>query len=113
VTDRDFDGGNAEDAASPTFWPPRRTFYLGLAVACVLAATVAAAQVSEGFLLLGALVAAVVADGFDPFSATWLGWSRRIDGRRVLVFVFVFVGALVALALFAFVIADKIYLGGS
>ena len=113
MTDHDFDRGNAENAESPTFWPPRRTFYLGLAVACVLAATVAAAQLSEGFLLLGALVAAVVTDAFDPFSSTWLGWSRPIDGRRALVFLFVFVGALFSLALFAFVIENKIYLGGS
>jgi hypothetical protein len=95
------------------FWPPRRIFYPGLLVACILAATVAAAQANQAFLTLGAVIVATIADAFDLSSSTWLGWGRAVDARRVTFFIATFVLALVTLALFAYVIENKIYLGGS
>jgi hypothetical protein len=82
-------------------------------VICALALTIAAAQANEAFLIVGALIVATTADGFELLSGTWIGWRRPVDGRRLIVLAASFVLAIVVLAGIAFAIEDKIYLSGT
>jgi hypothetical protein len=100
-------------ARSSAVWPSRRTFYTGLAVVCAVALTVAAAQANQAFLILGAVIVAAVADGFELRSGTWLGWRRPVDGSRLIILAAAFVGAMVVLAGIAYAIEDKVYLSGT
>jgi hypothetical protein len=82
-------------------------------VICALALTIAAAQANEAFLIVGALIVATTADGFELLSGTWIGWRRPVDARRLIVLAASFVLAIVVLAGIAFAIEDKIYLSGT
>jgi hypothetical protein len=98
---------------SHAVWPARRTFYVGLAVVCAVALTIAAAQADEAFLILGALIVAITADGFELLSGTWIGWRRPVHGRRLITFTASFALALLVLAGIAYAIESKIYLAGT
>jgi len=45
-------------------------------------------------LIAGALAVAAIADGLEPWDTEWLGWRRRVDRTRVLMFLGWFVVAL-------------------
>jgi len=64
-------------------------------------------------LILGALIVATTLDGCELLSGTWVGWSRPVDGRRLIVVAASFVCAIVVLAGVAFAIEDSIYLSGT
>ena len=96
---------------SSASWPSRRAFYVGLAVVCGLALTVAAAQANEASLVIGGLIVAVAVDGFESLSGTWVGWRRAVDSRRLIIFAAAFVFGVALLAGIAYVIANPLYLG--
>ena len=70
------------------------------------------AYLSPIFLIVAAFVVAVISDGLEPLSVDvrWLGWQRRVDRTRVLLFLCWFVVALVGLAAFRLVIEHQIVL---
>jgi hypothetical protein len=102
---------DADPEESPALWPTRRGYVLFLAAAAAVVATLAAARVSAAFLIVGAVGAAIVADGLQPFSGEWIGFRRPVDLRRVLFFLAYFVVALVALGGIAVVFQEHVLVG--
>lgn len=70
------------------------------------------AYLSPIFLIVAAIAVAAIADGLEPLAVDvrWLGWQRRVDRTRVLLFLGWFVVALVGLAAFRLVIEHQIVL---
>src|SRR5437867_1319170 len=71
------------------FQLPPRLFRLAiLATLMVGVGMFAVVYLSPVFLIVGALAVAVIADGLEPMALDirWLGWQRRVDRTRVLVF---------------------------
>lgn len=101
----------ADPEGSRSLWPTRRTYVLFLIAAAAVVATLAAARVSAVFLIVGAVAAAMVADGLEPFHGGWIGFWRPVDLRRVLLFVASFVVALVALGGIAVAFQQHVLVG--
>src|SRR5665213_3159667 len=99
---------DADSEESSSVWPTRRGYISFLAAAAGVAATLAAARVSAAFLILGAVRAAMVVDGLDPFHGGWIGFRRPIELRRVLLFLAYFLVASAALGGFAVVFQEHV-----
>jgi hypothetical protein len=102
---------DADPEESPALWPTRRAYPMFLVGAAAVVATLAAARVSAAFLIVGALGAAMVADGLEPFHGGWIGFRRSVDLRRVLMFLAYFVVAVVALGGISVVFQQHVLLG--
>lgn len=102
---------DADPEEAPALWPTRRGYLSFLAAAAAVAATLAAARLSAAFLIVGAVGAAIVADGFEPLHGGWIGFRRPVDLRRVLLFLAYFVVALFALGGIAVVFREHVLLG--
>jgi hypothetical protein len=102
---------DADPDESPALWPTRRAYLMFLVGAAAVVATLAAARVSAAFLIVGAVGAAIFADGLEPFDGGWIGFQRPVDLRRVLLFLAYFVVALVALGGIAVVFQQHVLLG--
>jgi hypothetical protein len=102
---------DADPAESPALWPTRRGYVLFLAAATAAVATLAVARASAAFLIVGAVGAAIAADGLEPFHGGWIGFRRPLDLRRLLLFLAYFVVALVALGGIAVVLQEHVLLG--
>lgn len=66
---------DADPAASRAVWPTRGGYIRFLSAAAGVVATLAAARVNAAFLIVGAVGAAMVADGLDPFHGGGSGFG--------------------------------------